>query len=158
MVSLAQKIKLLKRCQKGLQRHLAILLCKKWLQKTPNVREKTSFRKWPQLPTMQRLQAFQNGQFGSKIKIAKNMPKTSLETPQSCSVQKTAPENTQYWRNDNFSKIAKIGHNAKAIGFAKWSVWLKIENCQKHAKNVSRDTLKFFCTKNGSKKHLVLEK
>ena len=33
----------------------------------------------------------QNGQSGSKIRIAKNMSKMSLETRQSCSVQKTAP-------------------------------------------------------------------
>ena len=50
--------------------------------------------------------------------------------------------------------MVKIGHNAKAIGFAKWSVWLKI----KFAKNVSRDTLELFCAKNGSKKHLIFEK
>ena len=53
------------------------------------------------------------------------MPKTSPETGQSCSVQKTAPKNTPYSRNDKFLKMAKIGQNAKAIGFAKWAVWLK---------------------------------
>ena len=48
--------------------------------------------------------------------------------------------------------MAKIGHNAKAIGFAKWSVWLKNSKYQKHAKNVSRDTLELFWEGNGSKK------
>ena len=49
--------------------------------------------------------------------------------------------------NDKFWRMVKIGHNAKAIGFAKWSAWLKNSNCQKHAKNVSRDTLELFCAK-----------
>ena len=54
--------------------------------------------------------------------------------------------------------MAQIGHNAKAIGFAKWSVWLKNYNSQKYAKNVSADTLELFCAKNGSKKYLIFEK
>ena len=46
--------------------------------------------------------------------------------------------------------MAKIGHNAKAIG--QFGSKIKI------AKNVSRDTLELFCAKNGSKKHLIIEK
>ena len=59
---------------------LHLFCAKKRLQKTPNIREMTSFRKWPKLATMQRLKALNKGQFGSKIKIAKNMLKMSLET------------------------------------------------------------------------------
>ena len=57
-----------------------------------------------------------------KIKNAKNMQKTFLQEHDSCSVQKTAPKNTIYSRNET---ILKIGHFAKAIGFLKWSVWVK---------------------------------
>ena len=58
-----------------------------------------------------------------------------------------------------FSKIGIIGHNAKAIAFAKWSFWIKNYNCQKHAKSDSRTTLELICVqKNGSKKHLIFEK
>ena len=39
-----------------------------------------------------------------------------------CSVQKTAPKNTKYWRNET---ILKIGHHAKAIAHAKSSLWVK---------------------------------
>ena len=35
--------------------------------------------------------------------------------------KKTAPEKPNILKK----KIAKIGHDAKAIAFAKWSVWLK---------------------------------
>ena len=43
--------------------------------------------------------------------------------------------------------MAKIGHHAKAIAFAKSSLWVKNQNCQKHAKNNSTTTLELFCAK-----------
>ena len=64
----------------------------------------------------------QNGQFGSKIKNAKNVRKTILQEHYNCSVQKTARKNTKYSRNET---ILKIGHLARAIAHAKWSVWVK---------------------------------
>ena len=64
----------------------------------------------------------QNGQFGSKIKNAKNMRKTTLQEHQRCSVEKTAGKNTKYSRKET---ILKIGQFAKAIAHAKWSVWVK---------------------------------
>ena len=50
------------------------------------------------------------------------MSKSFLQIIYSCSVQKTAPKNTKYWRNETF---LKIGHNAKAIAHAKSSLWVK---------------------------------
>ena len=71
---------------------------------------------------MQRLQPLQNGQFGSKNKNSKNMPKNILEEQENCSVQKTDRKSTKYSRNET---ILQIGHFAKAIAFAKWSIWVK---------------------------------
>ena len=51
----------------------------------------------------------QNPHFGLKIKIPKNMSKSILQIIYNCSVQKTAPKNTKYSRNEN---ILKIGHGA----------------------------------------------
>ena len=51
----------------------------------------------------------QNPHFGSKFKIPKNMSKSILQIIYSCSVQKTAPKNTKYSRNES---ILKIGHHA----------------------------------------------
>ena len=51
----------------------------------------------------------QNPHFGSKINIPKNMSKSILQIIYSCSVQKTAPKNTKYSRNES---ILKIGHPA----------------------------------------------
>ena len=54
---------------------------------------------------MQRLQPLQNYHSASKIKIQKNMSKSILQIIQSCSVQKTARENTKYSRNESILKI-----------------------------------------------------
>ena len=51
----------------------------------------------------------QNPNFGSKIKIPKNMSKSILQLIYSCSLQKTAPENTKYSKNES---TFKIGHHA----------------------------------------------
>ena len=47
--------------------------------------------------------------FGSKTKIHKNMSKSILQIIYSCSLQKTAPKNTKYSRNES---ILKVGHHA----------------------------------------------
>ena len=41
-------------------------------------------------------------------------------------MQKTARKNTKYFRNET---MLKIGHLAKSIAFAKYSIWAKILNC-----------------------------
>ena len=64
----------------------------------------------------------QNPDFGSKIKIPNNMSKSILQIHYSCFVQKTALKNTKYSRNET---ILKIGHHAKALAHAKFSVWVK---------------------------------
>ena len=128
-VSLAQKLKMPKRCEKRLYHHIKVVVCKKPLQKTPHIRKMTAFWKWPQLATMQNwprcILPMQKGQFGSKIKNAKKVRKTIVPPHLSCCVQKTAPKNTSYSKNDSILKMAKIGHDAWAIAHAKWSVWVK---------------------------------
>ena len=48
----------------------------------------------------------QDPHFGSKIKIPKDMSKSILQIIYSFSVQKTAPKNTKYSRNESISKIS----------------------------------------------------
>ena len=77
---------------------------------------------------MQRLKPLQNCHFGSKIKNANNMRKTILQEHRSCSMQKTAPKNTKYSREETILKIgylAKAIAHAKAKAFAKLSLWVK---------------------------------
>ena len=40
-------------------------------------------------------------------------------------MEKTARKNRYYWKNESMLKVAKNGHNAKAIAHAKYSVWVK---------------------------------
>ena len=54
--------------------------------------------------------------------------------------------------------MAKIGHEAKAIAFPKWPVWLKNLKCQKHARKDSTGTLQLLCAKIRFKRHLIFEK
>ena len=72
-------------------------------------------------------------------------------------MQKTARKNTKYSRNQT---ILKIGHHAKAIAFAKSSLWVKIKVKiqKKHVKIHSTNHLELFCAKNRSKKHQIFEK
>ena len=66
ILSLGRKLKLPKPCEKRFYKHIKVVLCKKWLEKTANIRE---------------------------MRV--------------------------------FLKMAKIGHNAKAIAHAKYSVWVE---------------------------------
>ena len=125
MVSLAQKLKMPKTCDKRLYKHIRLVLCKKRLQKTGNIWEMRPFWKLAKMATMQWLWLLQSGQFGSKIKIAKSMRKTAVEGHYSCIMQKTAPKNKESSKNETILRIGKNGHYAKAIAFAKWSVWVK---------------------------------
>ena len=92
----------------------------------------------------------QNPHFGSKIKIPKNMSKSILQIIYSSSMQKTAPKNTKYSRNET---IFKIAHHVKAIAHAKSPLQVKELNSKKHVKIHSTNHLQLLCAKNRSKKH-----
>ena len=51
-----------------------------------------------------------------------------------------------------------IGHKAKAIAFAKSSLWIKNQNSRKHFKIHSTNHLELFRAKNRSKNHQIFEK
>ena len=73
------------------------------------------------------IQPLQNTHFGSKIKTVKNIPKTTLEPHQSCSLQKAALKTPNIRKMTTFPKWPKIGHHAKAIDFAKSLLFSKIK-------------------------------
>ena len=103
------------------------------------------FEKWDHFenrPSWKGYRFCKNDQFESKTQMAKNVRKAILQARYSCSVQKTARENTKYSRKEN---ILKIGH--LAIDCAKWSVWVQNSKGQKRAKTDSTSTLEFLCAK-----------
>ena len=55
LLSLGQKIKLPKTCEKRFYNTLQLFYAKKRLQKTANIRKMEAFWKWPKMATMQRL-------------------------------------------------------------------------------------------------------
>ena len=54
--------------------------------------------------------------------------------------------------------MGKICHDAKAVAFANWSVWVKNLKCHKGARNDCTSRLELLCAKNRSKKHVIFEK
>ena len=70
-------------------------------------------------------------------------------------MQKTAPKNTNYSRNQS---ILKIGHRAKAIAHTKSSLWVKNQNSKKKLHIHSTNNLELFCAKNRSEQHQIFEK
>ena len=66
--------------------------------------------------------------FGQKIKLPKTCEKPFYKITRVVVCKKPLEKNTKYSRNE---RILKIGHlpkaiaHAKAIAFAKWSVWVK---------------------------------
>ena len=76
------------------------------------------------------------------------MSKYFLQIIYSCSVQTTSRKNGKYSRKET---ILKIGHLAKAKGFAKSSLSVKNCNSKKHLKIHSANNSELFCAKNRSK-------
>ena len=76
------------------------------------------------------------------------MSKSILQIIYSCSVQKTAPKNTKYSRNES---ILKIGHHGKAIAHAKSSLWVKNKNSKKNVTILSTNHLQLLCAKTAPK-------
>ena len=78
----------------------------------------------------------QNGQFGSEIKMARTVQKTTLQLYYSYSIQKTTGRNIQQSRNDKIMRSVKSGHFAMAIVRQNDQLWSKIKssnNIQKTA-------------------------
>ena len=69
-------------------------------------------------------------------------------------MHKNGSKYSYYSKKESSLKMAKNGHNAKAIAHSKCLVWVKKYNCLKHAKNVSTNTLKLFYAKKAPKNNL----
>ena len=54
--------------------------------------------------------------------------------------------------------MERFGHYAKAIAFAKLSLWVTNYNSQKRAKVDSGTALQLLCARNSSQKNIILKK
>ena len=79
---------------------------------------------------------------GQKLKMPKICEKALNKNIRVVLYKKTVRKNTKYSRNE---AILKVGHlakaiaHAKAIAFAKWSVWAKIKNAKNMRKSIVQE-------------------
>ena len=107
ILTLAQILKFQKTCQNPFYKSFTVVLCKKPLQKTLNIREMRAFSKSAIMHA--KAIAHAKSRFGSKIKIPKNMSKSILKLFTVVFCKKNPLKNTKYSRNES---ILKIGHHA----------------------------------------------
>jgi len=93
--------------------------------------------KWPQCKGYSPCKILKLGQ---KIKFPKTCEKPFYKHIKIVLCKNWLKKQLIFEKWENF----KNGHNAKAMAHAKYSVWVKKYNSLKHAKNVSRNTLKLF--------------
>ena len=167
-VSLGPNLKLPKTCQTLFYNHIRVVLCKKPLQKTPNIRKMRPFWKSAKLAMRQRLYIafaiemlnlgprvvlcknplqkylifekwdhFENRQswpwgkgcslckmvsLGPNLKLQKRCEKRFYDHIRVVLCKRNRSKNTYCLKSETTLKISKIGHEAKAIAFAKCSL------------------------------------
>ena len=152
ILTLGQKLKFQKTCHNPFYKPFRVLSCKKRSKKHQ------IFQKWHHVkngPSCKRYSPCKILTLDQKLKFQKNMSESILQIIYTCSVQKTAPKNTNYSRNDT---ILKIGHHTKAKAHAKSSLWVKYQNSKTHLIIHSTNHLDLFVAKNRSKKHQIFQK
>ena len=133
MVSLGQKFKMPKTCEKQFYKNFRVVLCKKTAPKNNNYSRNVTILKIGHLTkAIAHAKAIYSlckmVSLGQKLKMPKTCEKQFYKNFKVVLCKKTAPKNNNYSRNET---ILKIGHltkaiaHAKAIAFAKWSVWVK---------------------------------
>ena len=79
IVTLAQKLKMHKNMLKTFLQHIAVVLCKKRLEKTANIGKMRAFWKWPKMATSKGYRLCKIVTLAQKLKMHKNMLKTFLQ-------------------------------------------------------------------------------
>ena len=79
MVSLGQKLKLPKRCEKRLYEHIRVVVCKKPLQKTPNIPKTRHFKNGKNWPRRKGYSLCKMVSLGQKLKMPKTCEKRLYE-------------------------------------------------------------------------------
>ena len=90
---------------------------------------------------------------GQNLKMPKRCKKRFYDHIVVHSVHKSLQKKLWYSKNKSILKMAKIGRHAKAIAFAKWTVWVENKKCQK-----SNEQIRIVVCKNRFKEHLIFEK
>ena len=151
MVRLVQKLKWPKPSEKRFWKHVRVFLCKKPLKKHQ------IFQKWDHFenrPSCKGYRLCKMVRLGQKDKGQKRAKNDSTSTLQLLCAKNRLKKHQIFEKWDHFENRP----SSKAIDFARWSIWVKNSNGQKHAKNDTTSTLELFCAKNRLKKHQIFEK
>ena len=125
MVSLAQKLKMLKKCEKRLTTTLKLLCVKNRSKKHLIFEKRQHFKNGQNWPRCMGYSPCKIVSLAQKLKMPERCEKRLYDHSKVVVCKKTAPKNTSYSKNDSILEGSKIGHDAWAIAHAKWSVWLK---------------------------------
>ena len=98
MVSLGQKLKMPKTCEKPFYKKIRVVLWENRAKNTLDSRNEKILKigLLAKAIAHPKAIALQNGQFGSKIKNAKNMRKTIVQKDQSCSIGKASEKHPRF--------------------------------------------------------------
>ena len=105
MVSLGQKIKLLKTSEKRLYNHITVVLCKKTDRKKANIREMRGFWKLAKMDTRQR--PCKMASLGQKIKLLKTCEKRLYNHIRGVLCKKRIEKTANTRERRGFWKLAK---------------------------------------------------
>ena len=117
--------------QKRFYKNITVGLCKKPLEKTQIFEKRDFFKIRPSCKGYSPCKGYNVCKMVSldqKLKFPRTYEKRFYKVIGAFLSKKTARKNTKYWRNETNLKIghlAKTIDHAKAIAYAKWSVWGK---------------------------------
>ena len=130
---------------------MIIVVCKKPLQKTPNIKKNESILKTAKIRRDAKAIAFAKWSVWVKNETSQKGAKNNCTTTWELFCAKTRFKKLLFSKNEGILKMAKIGHDAKAIAFAKWSVWVRNKKYQIRADNDCTTTLELFSAKKRTK-------
>ena len=108
MVILGQEINLPKTFEKRFYKHITDLLCKKRLQKAPNIREIRRFWNLQKWPLCKKYSLCKMVILGQKIKLPKTCEKRLYKHITDVLCRKRPPKKISYSKNERISKIGKM--------------------------------------------------
>ena len=108
MVSLGQKLKMPKTCDKRLYKTIRLVLCKKRLQKAANIWEMRPFWKLAKMPLSKGYSLCKMVSLGQKLKMPKTCDKRLYKTIRLVLCKKRLQKAANIWEMRPFWKLAKM--------------------------------------------------
>ena len=121
---LGQKLKMQEQHDKKVSTRHCSCSMPKTVEKTATIRKIRAVWKWEKLQQSKGFTLCKMVTLSQKSKMQKNLLKTFLGDT-GVVLCKNCSKKSYYSKNESSLKIGKNGHQAKAIAFARWSLWVK---------------------------------